>query len=178
MGVWINRDLDALVPGTMQVTPIQVEARWVCIDFDTDAVVGGGIDYCIHVQGIAFPAQQDTTGGMPNDVDIGVGDGAEHAPGLFLRREIELAVNRGNNEIQGCQHLIREVECAVAQNVAFCAFEDTDATGVLCIQTINLFVLTMQGFFVQAVCIGCCLAMIGNTQVDKSTRNTRFSHFT
>src|SRR5258708_12659480 len=106
MGVWINRNLDALVPGTMEVTPIQVEARWVCIDFDTDAVVGGGIDYCIHVQGIAFPAQQDTTGGMPNDVAIGVGDGAEHAPGLFLRRESEVAVNRGHNEIQSCQNPI------------------------------------------------------------------------
>src|SRR5258708_19591737 len=99
MGVWINRDLDALVPGTMQVTPIQVEARWVCIDFDTDAVGGGGIDYCIHVQGIAFPAQQDTTGGMPNDVDIGGGDGAEHAPGLFLRPQIQLAVNHDTHKI-------------------------------------------------------------------------------
>src|SRR5258708_17962440 len=46
MGVWINRDLDALVPGTMQVTPIQVEARSGCIAFHTSAAVGGGLDYC------------------------------------------------------------------------------------------------------------------------------------
>src|SRR5216683_2726559 len=93
MCIWINGNLDTFVPGAMQVTPIQVQARRVCVDLDTDAVRGGGIDHCLQVQSIAISFKQDAPGGMSNDINVRVGDGPEHTLCLLLRREIELAMN-------------------------------------------------------------------------------------
>src|SRR5258708_15219401 len=93
MCIWINGNLDTFVPGAMQVTPIQIQARGVRVDLDADAVRGGGIDHCLQVQSIAISFKQDAPGGMSNDINVRVGDGPEHTLCLLLRREIELAMN-------------------------------------------------------------------------------------
>src|SRR5260370_5945823 len=100
--IWINGNLDSFVLGAMQVAPIQIQARGVRVDLDADAVRGGGIDHCLQVQSIAISFKQDAPGGMSNDINVRVGDGPEHTLCLLLRREVELALNLGNDQIPGC----------------------------------------------------------------------------
>src|SRR5258708_13212002 len=68
MCIWINGNLDTFVPGAMQVTPIQIQARGVRVDLDADAVRGGGIDHCLQVQSIATSFKQYPPGGMSNNI--------------------------------------------------------------------------------------------------------------
>src|SRR5260370_23829588 len=125
MCIWINGNLDALVSGTMQVTPIQIQAQWACIDLYANTMRGSGINYRVYIQRIAFPAKQYAPGRMPDDITVRFGDSTHHASCLLLLREIEQAVNRGDYEIEGCQHIISVIERAVAQDIALCSFEDT-----------------------------------------------------
>src|SRR5260221_2178202 len=105
MCIWINGNLDTFVPGAMQVTPIQVQARGVRVDLDADAVRGGGIDHCLQVQSIAISFKQDAPGGMSNDINVRVGDGPEHTLCLLLRRWIGTGVHCGQDPNLGCQHV-------------------------------------------------------------------------
>src|SRR5260370_16815975 len=117
MCIWINGNLDTFVPGAMQVTPIQIQARGVCVDLDADAVRGGGIDHCLQVQSIAISFKQDAPGGMPNDINVRVGDGPEHTLCLLLRRGFGMGLNCGNAAIQGFQNFVWQIGAAVAPDI-------------------------------------------------------------
>ena len=41
-----------------------------------DAVLGCRLDHSIHVQLVARPAQQNAPGRVPDDIDVGIADGA------------------------------------------------------------------------------------------------------
>src|SRR5579875_1396113 len=100
MGVGIDGDLDAFLARPVEIAPVQVEARRVGVDLNTDPMLGRSVDYGVEVDRIAFSAQEQAPGGMTDDIDVGMGDGAQYASGLLLLGEIELAVDRGYNEIQ------------------------------------------------------------------------------
>src|SRR5258708_12327769 len=67
MCIWINGNLDTFVPGAMQETPIQIQARGVRVDLDADAVRGGGINPCFQVQSIPISFKQYAPASTPND---------------------------------------------------------------------------------------------------------------
>src|SRR6266487_5168777 len=122
-----------------------------------------GINHRVHIQRVSFSAKKDTPGWMSYDIYIGIGDSSQHTLCLFLRREIEQAMNRCDHEIQACQHIISIIERPVAQNITFSSLEDTYAASIFFIQTVNLFMLAHQIFLAQPTCIGCRFAMVGET---------------
>ena len=56
-------------------------------------------------------------------------------------------MDRGNDKIQAGQDFIRVVKGSILQDIALCAFEDTQATGIFFVQAVDLFLLAAQIIF-------------------------------
>src|SRR5450759_4889810 len=111
------------------------------IDLYANSVFCRRVDDRIYIQRVPFATEQNAPRRMPDNINIWIGDSAYHPFGLLFRRQIEQTVDRRYHEIQACQRLIREIERAIAQDVAFGTLENKNATRELLVQMVDLLPL-------------------------------------
>src|SRR5579885_465648 len=62
VGIGIDRNLDSLVARPVQIAPVEIEARGMGVDLDTDAMFGGRVDHGVYVHRIALATKQQAPG--------------------------------------------------------------------------------------------------------------------
>ena len=114
-------------------------------------VLGGRFDDFPKVHLVRLPRQQQAPGRMAQDRYVSVFHCANDAPRHLFLRQRERSVHAGNDVIQLSQNLIRKVQVAVLQNVAFDAGENLELGFEPFIQFADLFDLLQQPLFVQSM---------------------------
>ena len=85
MGVGVDAEGNAGLHGHAGVGVAEVEAVIVGVDFQGDAIAGGGEDDFFHVGFQAAARGDEAAGGVADDADVGVADGFDEAAGWRVR---------------------------------------------------------------------------------------------
>ena len=109
------------------VDVVQVEAVDLAVDLERDAARDGRVDDRVDVELIRLALQQPAPGRVAEDVDVRVLDRAQQPIGHLLAILIERGMHRGDDEIEGGEAVVGQVERAVRPDVAFDAGEQPDA---------------------------------------------------
>ena len=128
MGIGADWDAYATLGGEAVPAPVEVEAAGVGVQLDGHAKLTGALDdrsrsaHSRRAAAACGPSggQESSSRGSPS---------RESAVASAPRAAIEVAVNRGDDEVEGRQRLVVVVQRAVAQDVALGAFEDAERAG-------------------------------------------------
>ena len=112
---------------------------------------------------------------MAEDVDVGIGDGHDHAPGHLVGGHLQLGVHGGDDDVEACQHLVGVVEGAVLEDVDLDTTEDTEWAQQL-VQALDLDALLVEPLLGQAVGDGQARRMVGEDDVLVSEIDGRAGH--
>ena len=82
---------------------VQVQARGGGVHFQGRAAGSGGLDHGVEVHGALLSLAQDAARRMADDVDVGAGDGVQHAPGDLLPVLALRGVERGYDQVEAGQ---------------------------------------------------------------------------
>src|SRR5579875_4102548 len=107
-------------------------------------------EQALHIQLIRSALFDEAAGWMAYNCDVPVVHCANHAFSLLITRQIELVVDGGDNDIEPCQDLIRQVEAAVGQNVNLHALEHCKIME-LCVELVDFINLPGEPPGIQAV---------------------------
>ena len=151
MRVGIHDDAAAHLFGQAQVVIVQVEALGRGIVLHGDAELGSALEYRGQVDGEGLAAQQQAAGGMAEDADVRVLDGAQDARCHLLAGLVKAGVNAGDDDVELGEHFIIEVEGAVGEDVDFDAGEDADAAFHRAVDRAHLLDLREGALFVETV---------------------------
>ena len=110
VGVGVDGDLDAVVTGLFDVPPVEVEPRWIGVDFNGNPTAGGGCDDLFGIDGVALAAEEQAPGGMADDGGRRVLDGADDAGGHGVAAQVELRMDRDDHEVELRQHVVVVVQ--------------------------------------------------------------------
>ena len=159
-----------LDPDVREVEPIRLS-----VDLDRDPIVSSGIQHGFEIDLVRESRGKQASGGMTEDVDMGVGERTDDAFRHAFLRHIEGAVHGHDHEIEFGENLVRIVECPVRQNVNFGALQDTKwcQSFVEFADPLALFAQTLDG---QAAGHGEGSGMIRNDQVLVAARASSFAH--
>ncbi len=100
---------------------------------------------------------------------------AQDALGLLGARQVEVAVHRTDHQIEPRQHLIRQVEVAVFEDVHLDALEQRDAVQ-LGVESVDLVALFRQLLRIEAVRDGEAARVFGDREILQSQRLGRQRH--
>ena len=100
---------------------------------------------------------------------------AQDALGLFGARQVEAAVHRADHQIEPRQHVVRQVEAAVFQDVHLDALQQRDAVQ-LRIEAVDLVALLRELQRIEAVRHGEAARVLGDGEVFQPERLGRQRH--
>src|ERR1700722_9971929 len=106
---------------------VEVGAGGAGVVFYGYAEFGGSFEDRVHVDRVGLAAEDLAAGGMAEDTDVGIFEGAEDAGGHLVDGLSEEGVDAGDDDIHLGEGGVFEVEGAVAENVDLDAGEDADA---------------------------------------------------
>ena len=127
MAVARNDDRHAAVARDPGVDVVQVEPIALTIDLERHAVACRGRHDRLDIQGIGLTLENEPPGRMAEDVHIRVFDRLKEPLGHLLPILIERLVHRRDDEVEGGEAVVGEIERAVGADVAFDAGEQADA---------------------------------------------------
>ena len=84
-------------------------------------------DHPLHVDRVGLALADQAAGRVGEDVEVRVVHRAQHALGLLRGRQLELAVDRRDDEVELAEDVVRQVELAVLQDVDLDALQHRDA---------------------------------------------------
>ena len=117
----------AAIAGQLRMDIAQIQPFDLTVDFEQHAARDGRVDDGGHVERIRLALQEPAPGRMAEDVDVRVLDRAQQPIGHLLLILIERGMHRGDDEVEGGEAVVGEVERAVRPDVAFDAREEPDA---------------------------------------------------
>lgn len=124
MGVGVDDEGDAHPFAELDGGVVQVEAVGVGVDFHGDVVGDGGFEDGFEVELNAFATFEETALRVADDGGCGVLDGADHAGGLVFAGEVEVGVDRADDDLELIEGGVGLVEAAVFEDVDFLAAQD------------------------------------------------------
>ena len=128
----------------------------------------------IELVGIA--GQQLAAGGMAEDADVGILDGAEDARRHLFARLAEERVHAGDDDVHLGEDRVGEIEGAVAKDVDLDAGEDADFSGHLGIDFADVADVGERARIVEAVGHGEILRVVGDGDVLEAAGEGGFGH--
>ena len=164
MGIGTDRNLHPLLFGIFQEAPVEIQPPGIGVDLDANPQFRRSVDHRVVVDGISFPGQQKPPGGMAEHRHIGILHRPDQPAGGLIPGHAKLTVDAGDDQIEGRQHFIRKIERAVTEDIAFDALENAKIVHPG-IDRVDLGLLLLHPFGIQAVGIGCHFGMIGDHQV-------------
>ena len=126
--------------------------------------LGGAAEDDLEVELGRLAAVDQPRRGVAEDVDLRVLQGAQHALGLLRGRQVEAGVEGDEDEVEPGEHLVLEVERAVAQDVHLHRAQDADL-GVAGAHLVDLLPLLAQAVGVEPAGHRQRLAVVGDHHV-------------
>ena len=99
MRIRADDDTAAALLRDAEIAVAEVEAVGVGVVLDGDAELGGATKDGRQIEIVGFASQELAAGGMAEDADLGVRDGAEDAGGHLLARLAEERVHAGDDDV-------------------------------------------------------------------------------
>ena len=109
-----------------QCDVVQIEPGRVGVELQQLAVLRGGGEDRVEVDGVRLAAVDQPAGGMGDDRDVRVLERAENAVGDLLARLLLAVVDAGDDPVGLGQHVVGQVHAAFFEDVALDAFEDRE----------------------------------------------------
>ena len=141
-----------------------------------DAEFGGAPEDGGQIDGERLAAQDLAAGGVAQNLDVGVLDGAQHPGGHFLAALVEAAVDAGDHHVHLRQHFVIEIDGAVAQNVHLDAGEDADAALHRAVGLANARQVLERPLLVEAAGHGQVLGVLSDGDVAQTARVGGLGH--
>src|SRR5215207_664070 len=176
MRIRVDAEKTAELDAAPVPAPIEVEPPGIAVDLDRYPVLGACRQDPLYVELVSRPAQQLPPGQVPDHVDEGIGDGAQHPLGLRLPLHAELAVDAADDEIEAAQNVVRIIERAVRQDVGLDPLENAEAAVESGIEAVDLGVLRRDLLDRKAARVMRRLRMIGDADVAISAAARRLGH--
>ena len=126
VGVGVDYDFAAVFFGEAEMEVVEVGAGGAGVVLDCYAEVCGGFEDGVDVDGVGFAAEDLAPGGVAEDADVRVFEGAEDAGGHLFCGLVEVGVDAGYDNVHLGQGGVVEVEGAVGEDVDFDAGEDAE----------------------------------------------------
>src|SRR5690606_38712478 len=155
---------DAQVQGPPYVHVRQVQALRGSIDLDDGPGAGGGLEDRLDVDLVGVAAAQPPARRVGQDVDPRVLEGGQDAAGHRRPVQVELAVDRGHDDVKLRQDVVGQIQAAVAADVDLDAGQEVWGAKLLP-QPLNDLYLAAQAVGVEAVRHDDQRGMIGDRQV-------------
>ena len=95
-----------------QIQPIRLR-----IHLEIAAARDRATHHSLHINGGGGPLIDQSPCRMGNDVEVAVVHRAQQALGLFPLQEVEVGMDRADNQIEPAQHRIRQIERTVLQDI-------------------------------------------------------------
>ena len=92
--------------GHAKVNVFEIEAVWIGVALHGDTVFLGGIENSFHVIVEGIAAQDESPGGMRDNLSVGIFDCGEDAIGHGCAFKIHERVYRGDDYVELSQHVI------------------------------------------------------------------------
>ena len=176
VGVGVDDDFAAELFGEAEIQVVEVGAGGVGVVFDGYAQFGGAFQDQVDVDGIALAAQNLAAGGMAEDADVWVFEGAEDAGGHLFDGLVEVGVDAGDDDVHLGEGGVFEVEGAVGEDVDFDAWEDADLSFHLGVDFADVLDVCESAGIVHAVGHGEIFAVVGDGDVGQAASESGFGH--
>ena len=147
MGVGIDAEDAAELQGAPMPAPVKIEPPRICVDLDGDAVIRARLQDFLDVHVIAWPAQEQAAGHVPENGDERIGGSAQETLRLLRAIHPELSMDAGDDEIESPQNLVGIVERPIGENVGLDALEDAKTAVEARIEPIDFGVLLVDLFY-------------------------------
>ena len=157
------------------MTVRHIQAIGLRVDLEGHAVSRCRIDHSFDVHARRIAAQEQPTGEVTDDVHRRMFNRLDH-PSSHLRLVLlHRGMDRGDDDVEGGEAVVREVEGAVRQDVAFDTREHREAIERGRIRA-NALGRRVRAPFVEAVGHGQRLGVIGDRDVLQTARLCRRDH--
>lgn len=180
VGVGVDRAEDAGFGGALPPAPVHVEAHGVGVELEDGSGCDGAVDDFLVVDGVGFAFEEETSGEVADHVDVGVLHGADDAGGHFGFGEGEGVVDGGDGVVELFEDAVVKVEAAVLEDVHFGASEEAEGVAVffkLLVELVDLFDLSEEAVFVEAVGLEGGLGVVGDAEIAEAEFAGGGGHF-
>ena len=134
------------------------------VEFEKAATIFCVANDAQHVDVIRVALFDQAAAGVRQHREVGMIHGAQDASGLLRARQMKLAVHRTDHQVEPAQHLVRQVEAAIFQDVHLDSLEQRDAVE-LQVEAVDLFALPRQLQRIEAMRHGQVARMLGDGEV-------------